>query len=68
MGQPYVAQKPIVTLLVQDQLTVASETWVNFAMAVEVWRKVPRAVAVVEIQNGALANVDEQADVLTAPM
>lgn len=66
MRQPHITEESIVPLLVQDQLTVASQTRVNFAVAVEVWGVVPRSVVVVEIKHCAFADVDEQADVLAA--
>jgi hypothetical protein len=35
-------------------------------VAVEVWGKVPRAAVVMQIEDGAFADVDEQTDVLAA--
>lgn len=66
MRQPHITEESIVPLLVQDQLTVASQTRVNFAVTVEVWGVVPGSVVVVQIQHRAFADVDEQADVLAA--
>lgn len=65
MGQPHVAQEPVVTLLVQDQLAIASETGVDFAVAVEVGGVVPRSILVVEVEDCAFADVDEETDVLS---
>lgn len=47
--QPYVAQKSVVPLLVKNKLAIATQAWVNFAMAVEVRGIVPRAVVVVQV-------------------
>lgn len=66
MRQPHIAQEPVVTLLVQNQLAVASETGVYFAVAVEIRGVVPRSVLVVEVEDCALADVYEETDVLSA--
>jgi hypothetical protein len=39
--KPYVAQESVIPLLVKDKLAVAAKTWVDFAVAVEVWGVVP---------------------------
>jgi hypothetical protein len=57
--QPNIAQEPVVPFLVEDELTVTAETGVDFAVAVEVGRVVPGSVCVVEVEDGALANIDE---------
>lgn len=67
MRQPDVAKKPIVAFLVQHERPVAAETHVDFAVAVEVGGVVPRAALVVEIEDGAFTDVDEEADVFAAP-
>jgi hypothetical protein len=67
MRQPDVAKKPIVALLVQHERPAAAETHVDFAVAVEVGGVVPRAALIVEVEDGAFADVDEEADVFTAP-
>lgn len=41
MRKPYVAQESVIPLLVKDKLAVAAKTWVDFAVAVEVWGVVP---------------------------
>lgn len=41
MRQPHIAQQSIITLLVEDQLAVSSQSRVDFAVPVEVWSKVP---------------------------
>lgn len=66
MGQPHVAQEPVVAFLVQNQLAVASETGVDLAVAVEVGGVVPRSVLVVEVEDCAFADVYEETDVLSA--
>lgn len=68
MRQPHVAKQLIVALLVQDELTVAAQTWINFAMAVEVRCELPRAVVIMQVQYGAFADIDEEADILAAPV
>lgn len=64
MRQPHIAQQPIVSFLVEDQLAVPAEARVYLAMTIEVRCKVPGAVAVVEIEDGAFADVDKETDVL----
>lgn len=66
MRQPDVPKQSVVSLLVEDQLAVATKAGVDFAVAVEVGGKVPRAIVVVEVEDGAFADVDEEADVLAA--
>lgn len=48
MRQPHVAKEPIVSLLVQDELTVPSQTGIHLAVAVEVWSVMPTTVVIVE--------------------
>ena len=67
MRQPYIAQESVVPLLVKNKLAIAAQTGVNFAVAVEVRSIVPRAVVVVQVEHGAFADVDEEADVFAAP-
>lgn len=66
MRQPHVAEKLVVALLVENELAVAAQARVDLAVAVEVGRVVPRAVVVVKVEDGAFADVDEEADVLAA--
>lgn len=66
MRQPDVTQQSVIPLLVQNQLAVASQSRVDLAVAIEVGSVVPGSVAVVQVKHGALANVDEQANVLAA--
>lgn len=66
MRQPHIPQQPVVSLLVEDQLAVPAEARVYLAMTIEVRCEVPGAVAVVEIEDGAFADVDKETDVLAA--
>ena len=66
MRQPHIPQQPIVSFLVEDQLAVPAEARIHFAMPVEVRCEVPGAVAVVEVKDGAFADVDEETNVLAA--
>lgn len=67
MRQPHIPQQSVIPLLVEDQLAVTSQAGVDFTVSVEVRSKVPRAVVVVEVEDGTFADVDEEADVFTAP-
>lgn len=64
MGQPDIAEKPVIPLLVQDKLAVAAKTGVHFAVAVQVRGPVPGTVAIMEVENGTFADVDKQTDIL----
>lgn len=64
--QPHIPQQSVVSLLVEDQLAVPAEARIHFAMPVEVRCEVPGAVAVVEVKDGAFADVDEETNVLAA--
>lgn len=66
MRQPHVSEQSVVSLLVEDQLAVATKTGVDFAVTIEVGGKVPRAVVVVEVKDHAFADVDIEADILAA--
>ncbi len=39
--QPSIPQKPVVSLLVQNQLMPLPEPWINFAVLRQVWRRKP---------------------------
>jgi hypothetical protein len=64
--QPHIAQQLVVPLLIEDQLAIAAQARIDFAVPVEVRRKVPGAVAVVQVEHRAFADVDEEADVFAA--
>lgn len=66
MRQPYIPEQAVVSLLIKDQLAVATKAGIDFAVTVEVGGKVPGTVVVVKVENGTLADVDEETDVFTA--
>lgn len=68
MRQPHVAEKSVVPFLVQDQLAVAAQSWVDFAVAVEIGGVVPGAVLVMQVKHSAFADIDKEADVLATPV
>ena len=45
----------------QEQLPIASQTWVHFTVFVKVRDVGPGAVAVMEVEDHAFADVDEEA-------
>lgn len=57
--QPHIPQQGIVPALVQKQLPVPSQTRIDLSVLVKVRRKRPAACMTVEIEYGALADVDE---------
>ena len=62
MLQPHIPQQRVVPFLVQKQLSIPSQARVDLAMFVKVRGMGPAAVSVVEIKDGAFADVDEEAD------
>lgn len=64
--KPHLSEQGIVPLLVQEQLVVTAERRVDFAVLVQVRRDGPGAVVLVEKEDHAFANVDEDADLATA--
>lgn len=64
--EPDLSEQSIVALLVEEELVVAAQGGVDFAVLVEVRRHVPCAVVEVEEENHALADVDEKTDLAAA--
>ena len=62
MLQPDIPEQGIVSLLIQVQLAIPPQARVDFAMLVEVGRIAPAAVACVQVEDVAFADVDEEAD------
>ena len=66
MLQPDIPEQSIIPFLIQDQLSIPSHSWIDLSVLVEIRGIGPGAVAGMEIKNSALADVDEEADVLVA--
>lgn len=66
MIEPSFSEQFVVALLIEEQLVVATEGGVDFAVTVEVGCVIPASVAVMKKQDHAFANVDEDADVAAA--
>lgn len=64
--QPNVPQQLVVALLVQEQLMMSAERRVRLAVLIEIRRNRPAAVSVVQIEDHAFADVDEETDVYAA--
>ncbi len=64
MTQPHGPEQGIISLLIQEQLSIVSQTRVDFAVFVDVGSYHPRAGFVVQVEDAAFADVDEEADVL----
>lgn len=64
--QPYLPQQGIISLLIQEQLVVTSQSRVHLAVLVQVRRSVPSAVVEVDEENHAFANVDEEPNLAAA--
>lgn len=67
MLQPDGAEQGVVAFLVQKELAAAAQARVDFAVFVEVRGVGPGAVVGVEVEDGALADVDEEPDVDSTP-
>ena len=63
MREPDVAREGVVAFLAEGELAAAAEAVVGLAEAVEVRGQVPAAVAVVQVQQAAFADVEEEAGV-----
>lgn len=68
MTEPCLSEQLVVASLIEEQLMVSSKRGVDFAVSVEVRRVVPAAVAVMQEQYHAFADIDEDAYVATAPV
>ena len=61
MTQPHIPQQPIIPLLMQEKLPVAPQPGVNLTVFVKIRYVRPGAIAVVEVEDGTFADVDEEA-------
>jgi hypothetical protein len=59
MSQPNRTQQRIISLLIQEQLARVAQARVDFAVFVDIWGDCPRAGFVVQIEDTALADIDE---------
>ena len=66
MLQPDIPEQSIIPFLIQDQLSIPPHSRIDLSVLVEVRGIGPGAVAGMQIENGALADIDEEADVLVA--
>jgi hypothetical protein len=62
MIEPGVTVDGVVTPLIEEQLQVAAQRRIHFAVAVEVWGHRPRAAFVMQVKNAALADVQKDAN------
>jgi hypothetical protein len=68
MVEPCLSEQLVISLLVEEELMVATKSRVNLTVAVQIRRMVPTTMAVVQEQNHALANVDKYANTAAAPV
>ena len=64
--QPHIPQQCVIPFLVQEQLSIPPQPGVDLAVLVEVGGVGPAAVLVVQVEDGALADVDEETDFVAA--
>jgi len=62
--QPDRPKQRIIAFLIEKQLATMSQARVNLAVLIDVGSNHPRARGVVEVEDGAFADVDEEANVL----
>lgn len=60
MLQPNRPQQRIIAFLMQEQLSAMAQTGVHFAVFVDVGRDHPRTGDVVQVVDGAFADVEEE--------
>jgi hypothetical protein len=60
--EPCLSEQLVISLLVEEELMVATKSRVNLTVAVQIRRMVPATMTVVQEQNHALANVDKYAN------
>jgi hypothetical protein len=67
MTQPNSPQKGVISLLIQEQLSTMSQSRINLAVPIDVRGDHPRTRGMVEVEDSAFANIDEETNVLLAP-
>ena len=68
MAKPQIPEHRIVAFLVQKQLSSMAKTHVRLAVFVNVWGVGKRARHAMQIEDTAFTDVDEETDVLLAPV
>lgn len=68
MIKPCFSEQLVVSLLIEEELVVATQRWIDLTVTIQIGRMVPATVAVVQEQDHALANVDEYANIPAAPV
>lgn len=68
MAEPEAAEHRVVAPLVEEELAPVPQADVHLAVPVDVRRAAEAARLAVQVEDGALADVDEEPDVALAPM
>ena len=66
LPQPHVPVKRIISLLIQKKLSSSSQSSVRLAKFVEIWCWIEAAVLVMEVEDAAFADVEEEPGVDSA--
>jgi hypothetical protein len=66
MLQPHIPQQCIIAFLVKNELPIASQTRINLSMLVKIRSVVPTAVSIVQVEDHAFTDVDEETCVFAA--
>lgn len=67
MTEPHVAQHRIVSFLVEEELSAVAESNIHFTILVDVWRIAKATGCAMQIENGALADIDEESNISLTP-
>lgn len=65
MLKPHIPQQSIVPALIKKQLSIVPQARINFAVLVEVGRIMPAAIRIMNEQDVASFDTNEQTDVTT---
>ncbi len=57
--KPHVPEQSIIPSLIQEQLAISPQTWVDLSVLVQIRSKRPATSVAVKIEYSALPNVDE---------
>lgn len=66
MAEESVAQHRVIAALVQEQLPAMTQAQIRLAVLVDVWRAAVRSRLAEEIEDTALADIEEKTNILLA--
>jgi len=66
--KPCLSEQLVISLLVEEQLMMATQSRVHLTVTIQIRRMIPAAMAVMQEQDHALADVDEYANASATPV